>query len=318
MKKSLIPAFVACVLFGCAAWGYDSGEGASGAPGMRPGASVPVQAAAGTEGTPTVDTPAKTTDTGTAAAPPPEKPGKTAPARRHNRTRIATPASTVAPAASPEQPAVAATAPLGAPAPQAAHSPDVAGAAAAAAEAAPQPAEPVAVPAPATPVPPPPAAAATEIPSLAADFPLGRALGGFGIVLSLMGAAVFGTRKFAPQLFRKPVPEKSLKVIETIPMGDKRSISVIQVEDKRFLIGNTTSQITLLAPLRGPLSVEEEPVAQAAPAEPVAPRPKMVVDRFRNIFEIEKASPGRNGARPKTIPPDVRAKMRQLRESLEQ
>jgi hypothetical protein len=101
-------------------------------------------------------------------------------------------------------------------------------------------------------------------------------------------------------------------------LGEKRSISVIQIEDKRFLIGSTSSQITLLAPLRGPLSVEDDVVAKATVEPAAAPRAKAPVEKFRNIFEIEKASPARNGGRTKTIPPDVRAKMRQLRESLEQ
>jgi flagellar biosynthetic protein FliO len=183
---------------------------------------------------------------------------------------------------------------------------------------APQPAPAPAAGVPAANVPPLPAAAAQEIPAIASDFPMARVLGAFGIVLTLIGGAVFGTRKFAPQLLRKTAPQKSLKVIESLAMGEKRSISVIQVEDKRFLIGATSSQITLLAPLRGPLSIEDEPAAKP-PLEPVAPpRPKAPVEKFRNIFEIEKAMPGRNGTRIKTIPPDVRAKMRQLRESLEQ
>jgi flagellar biosynthetic protein FliO len=165
-----------------------------------------------------------------------------------------------------------------------------------------------------------PAAAVQDIPTIASEFPYTRVLGAFGIVMTLIGGAVFGTRKFAPQLFRKAPSEKNLRIIETLAIGEKRSISVVQIEDKRFLIGSTTSQITLLAALRGPLSIEDELSVESVPAEVPAAvaRPKAPVERFRNIFEIEKASPARNGGRGRTIPPDVRAKMRQLRETLEQ
>ncbi len=314
MKKSLMPPLAACALFVCGAWGLDSGA--------RPGALISNQGPAASEEVPAVEA-ARTTAPGSAVAvpaPAAAQTPKTASPRRHIRTKSATPAVVVPQpvAAEPLSPPIAPQALPGQETdPEAGTSQSASSRAQAPQPAAPPGAEAPAA-TPAAPVVPPPVAAPAEIPSLAADFPLTRVLGGFGIVVALMWATVFGTRKFAPQLFRKAAQEKSLKVLETIPMGDKRSISVIQVEDKRFLIGNTAGQITLLAALRGPLSVEEDSRAQAASEQPVAPRPKPAVDRFRNIYQIEKAPTVRNEARPKTLPPDVRAKMRQLRESLEQ
>jgi flagellar biosynthetic protein FliO len=151
--------------------------------------------------------------------------------------------------------------------------------------------------------------------ALAPDFPMTKSLGGVGIVLSLILAGFFGARKFAPTMFRRPPVEKNLKVIETLSMGEKRSISVIQVEDKRFLIGNTAHQISLLAAL-APLALAVEPLETAA--EPVPPKANGRNDKFRNLYEIEKNGSPRGAGRPKTIPPDIRAKMRQLRETLEQ
>ena len=65
------------------------------------------------------------------------------------------------------------------------------------------------------------------------QFPLYRTVGGMGLVLCLMIALYFGARKFFPQYFRKADSEQNLKVLETLSMGDRRSIALIQVADKR-------------------------------------------------------------------------------------
>jgi flagellar biogenesis protein FliO len=158
--------------------------------------------------------------------------------------------------------------------------------------------------------------AAAESLALAPDFPLTQSLGGVGIVLSLIVAGFFGTRKFAPTIFRRPSPEKTLRVIETLSIGDRRSIAVIQVDDKRFLIGNTAHQISLLAPLSASLALQVEPRETAVDSAPV--KSGEGTGKFRNLYEIEKGGTGRRATGPRTIPPDIRAKMRQLRETLEQ
>jgi len=137
-----------------------------------------------------------------------------------------------------------------------------------------------------------------------------RVVGGLGLVLSLIILGTFGVRKYAPQYFTKRAPERSLKLLETLPMGERRSIAVIEVEEKRLLVGNTPNQITLLAMLgdNSPLPADHEMTAEPKDSRPSA-------SSFKNLYEFEKNGPARG--RMTIIPPDIRAKMRQLRESLE-
>ena len=103
-----------------------------------------------------------------------------------------------------------------------------------------------------------------------------------------------------------------MKVVETLPMGDRRSIALVQVDDSWFLVGNTASQINLLARLPWEFSLGmERDVTDAGPASLSGSR-----DSSRRLYKVEKKPAGLG--KPKPIPPDVRAKMRQLREALEQ
>ncbi len=143
------------------------------------------------------------------------------------------------------------------------------------------------------------------------QFPVFRTLGGMGLVICFMVVAFFAAKKFAPRYFTKPASERDLKIIETMAMGDKRSISLIEVAHTRYLIGNTPHQINLLATF-------PESVSVASDAEPAAPKKankKGTNNLFRNLFEIEKGSSQQLAVHP--LPEDLRLKMRQLRDSLE-
>jgi flagellar biosynthetic protein FliO len=148
-----------------------------------------------------------------------------------------------------------------------------------------------------------------------ADFhvPVFRSLGGLGLVLCLMIGAYFAAKKFAPRYFSKATSEKNLRVIETLSMGDKRSISMIEIGNSRFLIGNTPNQINLLMALPEALSLVSEPDAIAA--TPGSAGGKESSAPFRNLFEIEKKRPSQYTGNP--LPDDIRMKMRQLRAALE-
>jgi flagellar biosynthetic protein FliO len=144
-------------------------------------------------------------------------------------------------------------------------------------------------------------------------FPLFRAVGGLGVVLCLMVALYLGARKFFPHYFKKSVSEQNLKILETLPMGDRRSIALIEVAEKRFLIGNTQQQINLLTEI-------EESVPLASPFQaPSGISKKEEIkeseDSFKNLFEFEKKRPMPNSGNP--LPEDIRTKMRMLREALE-
>lgn len=46
--------------------------------------------------------------------------------------------------------------------------------------------------------------------------------------------------------------KKRLRVCETVPLGDKRFVAVIQVDDQQFLLGGSSTSISLLAQLEKP------------------------------------------------------------------
>ena len=145
------------------------------------------------------------------------------------------------------------------------------------------------------------------------QFPVLRTIGGMGMVVFLMVAAFFCAKRFAPRYFNKPALEKSLKIIETLSMGDRRSISLVEVANSRFLIGNTPHQINLLAALPEPLSAVSEPVTPSTNAK--SAHKKESKASFRNLFEVEKNRPSQYSVSP--LPEDLRTKMRQLRDALE-
>ncbi|MBN2241197.1 MAG: flagellar biosynthetic protein FliO [Acidobacteria bacterium] len=145
------------------------------------------------------------------------------------------------------------------------------------------------------------------------QYPIFRAVGGLGLVLCLMAMLFFAARKFLPHYFKKDASEQHLKILETLPVGDRRSIALIQVADKRFLIGSTQQQINLLSTI-------DEPAPLASGAGQYSGHSKggelkKSGDSFRNLFELEKKRPAPKSGNP--LPEDIRAKMRLLREALE-
>jgi flagellar biosynthetic protein FliO len=140
-----------------------------------------------------------------------------------------------------------------------------------------------------------------------------RTLGGLGLVVCVMIAVYFTARKLAPRYFKNVGAERNLRVIETLAMGDRRSISLIEVANNRFLVGNTPHQINLLAALPEPLSLVSEPKTLPANANNTIRNESKVP--FRNLFEVEKKRSSQYAGSP--LPENIRTKMRQLREALE-
>lgn len=164
-----------------------------------------------------------------------------------------------------------------------------------------------------TPVAEPPTFPVEKAEEPAPGYSMFRAIGGLGLVTFLMIAGYFVVKKFPPLYFAKGASEKSLKVIETLSMGDKRSISMIEVGNSRFLVGNTANQLSLLMalPESAPLISKPETLAES----PKGSSKKETMIPFRKMFEAEKKRPTQYATQP--LPDDIRNKMRQLREALE-
>ncbi len=164
-----------------------------------------------------------------------------------------------------------------------------------------------------TPVDQPATVSTGEAPESEMHFPVLRTVGSLGLVVCVMIGVYFAARKFAPRYFTKVGSERDLRVIETLAMGDRRSISLIEVGDSRFLVGNTPHQINLLAALPEPISLVSEP--NTLPVNQKDTSRNEAKASFRNLFEVEKKRSSQHLGNP--LPEDIRTKMRQLREALE-
>jgi flagellar biosynthetic protein FliO len=142
---------------------------------------------------------------------------------------------------------------------------------------------------------------------------LTKTIGSVGLIVCLILAGYFLFRRFAPKYMTRRPGERDLRIVETLSLGEKRSIAVVQVGAQRLLLACTPGQITLLTALNGPSGTPaaDSPDLLESPAAPVFP------GNFRNLYEREKkARPARPSA-PKALPPDIRGKMLELRKALE-
>jgi len=140
--------------------------------------------------------------------------------------------------------------------------------------------------------------------------PLIKTVGAIGFVLCLLLGGLLTFRKIAPQYFRAKPAERTVHLVDSLSLGDKRSIAVIEVDRHRYLIGNTPTQVTLLASLGGDEAPGARPREIAAAVQPPpASRPG-----FRSVLNSR-----RNGSQsaPPSLPPDIRGKMQELRKALE-
>lgn len=95
-----------------------------------------------------------------------------------------------------------------------------------------------------------------------------------GLVLSLLailvvaGGLAWAARKFG---MKRVLPGRGrhLTVIETVPLGFKRSVSLVRIGDQVLVVGQGEHDLSHLATL--PASVLDEPTAKTPPA--VAPEP---------------------------------------------
>jgi flagellar biogenesis protein FliO len=148
-------------------------------------------------------------------------------------------------------------------------------------------------------------------------FPTIKTVGALGLLASLVMVGFLVLRRLAPHYFARKPGEKVMRLLETLSMGDKRSLAVVEVAGQRFLVGNTPSQITLLAPLTDNLTPSDQRQEGAAAARPTGPTVAVKRNGFVNALLSEKNGIGRAKPQADRIPPDIRGKMRELREALE-
>jgi len=143
--------------------------------------------------------------------------------------------------------------------------------------------------------------------------PMVKTVGGFGLVLSVILAGFILFRKFAPQYMGRRTQERYLRLLETLPVGEKRNVVLVQAGTRKLLLASTAGQITLLTSLAdaaGPGSPNGVDVAESE-------YPAAALGDFKNLYEMEKRTSSVRPAVKPALPPDIRGKMRELRKALE-
>jgi flagellar biosynthetic protein FliO len=83
------------------------------------------------------------------------------------------------------------------------------------------------------------------------DYPSGqgefflRAILAIIFIVILGVVAIYVSKKFLPQIAR--APGKEIRIVETVHLGPRRAVHLIDIGHRRFLIGSTNENITRLA-----------------------------------------------------------------------
>jgi flagellar biosynthetic protein FliO len=78
-----------------------------------------------------------------------------------------------------------------------------------------------------------------------------RAIIAILFVLALFVAAIYISKKLLPKISN--LPGKEIRIIETIHLGPRKAVHLLEVDNRRFLIGSTNENITKLADMSGNL-----------------------------------------------------------------
>lgn len=66
-------------------------------------------------------------------------------------------------------------------------------------------------------------------------------------VLALFITAVYVSKKLLPKIAN--LPGKKIRIIETVHLGPRKAVHLIEIDNRRFLIGSTNENVTKLADL---------------------------------------------------------------------
>ena len=70
----------------------------------------------------------------------------------------------------------------------------------------------------------------------------------FVVVLGV--AAIYVSKKFLPKITK--LPGKEIRIAETVHLGPRKAVHLLEIGNRRFLIGSTNESITRLADLTSP------------------------------------------------------------------
>lgn len=81
---------------------------------------------------------------------------------------------------------------------------------------------------------------------MASGFDLFRLIGSFVLVLCLLGAVLWGLRRWQTRLGLGAASVRRLKVLETLSLGTRQKIVLLQMGSREVAVGVTPTQINVL------------------------------------------------------------------------
>ena len=70
-------------------------------------------------------------------------------------------------------------------------------------------------------------------------------------VLALFVAAIYVSKKLLPKITN--LPGKKIRIVETVHLGPRKAVHLLEIDNRRFLIGSTNENVTKLADLSSDL-----------------------------------------------------------------
>ena len=70
-------------------------------------------------------------------------------------------------------------------------------------------------------------------------------------------------RRHSKGLLARPAPRR-LRIVETLSLGEKRFVSIVEVDGEQFLLGGSASSVALLAKLEGGAKEQQRVAADEA------------------------------------------------------
>jgi flagellar biosynthetic protein FliO len=74
-----------------------------------------------------------------------------------------------------------------------------------------------------------------------------RAVLALFFVLALFIAAIYVSKKLLPKITN--LPGKEIRIVETVHLGPRKAVHLLEIDNRRFLIGSTNENVTKLADL---------------------------------------------------------------------
>jgi flagellar biosynthetic protein FliO len=114
-----------------------------------------------------------------------------------------------------------------------------------------------------------------------------RAIGAMIVVLALIWISMILLKRYMPHRFGALGHQRRVQVLETLPIGEKRTVTLIRVDNEQLLLASTPGSVSLLKELRAALD-PQNPSPSGQPSSSVPPNQdfaEVLADEVRNPLQ---------------------------------